>query len=89
MANGTSIVGPLLQATRTVPIMFPAVGDTVGAGFVDSCVPAPECLPVKDLTGVPDGRSVLLSEQHACERVRQDFAEVQPPPDNAGLVHHP
>jgi len=29
-------VGPLLQATRTVPIVFPAVGDPVGAGFVDS-----------------------------------------------------
>ena len=27
---------PLLQATRTVPIVFPVVGDPVGAGFVDS-----------------------------------------------------
>jgi putative ABC transport system substrate-binding protein len=29
-------VGPLLQATRTVPIVFPIVGDPVGGGFVDS-----------------------------------------------------
>jgi ABC transporter substrate binding protein len=29
-------VGPLLQATRTVPIVFPVAGDPVGAGFVDS-----------------------------------------------------
>ena len=29
-------VGPLLQATRTVPVVFPAIGDPVGAGFVDS-----------------------------------------------------
>jgi putative tryptophan/tyrosine transport system substrate-binding protein len=29
-------VGPLLQATRTVPIVFPIVADPVGAGFVDS-----------------------------------------------------
>jgi ABC-type uncharacterized transport system substrate-binding protein len=29
-------VGPLLQATRTVPILFVAVPDPVGAGFVDS-----------------------------------------------------
>ena len=29
-------VGPLLQATRTVPIVFPVVGDPVGAGFVES-----------------------------------------------------
>jgi putative ABC transport system substrate-binding protein len=29
-------VGPLLQATRTVPIVFAIVGDPVGAGFADS-----------------------------------------------------
>ena len=29
-------VGPLLQATRTVPIVFAIVPDPVGAGFVDS-----------------------------------------------------
>ena len=33
---GTSTVGPLLQATRTVPIVFLIVADPVGAGFVDS-----------------------------------------------------
>jgi putative ABC transport system substrate-binding protein len=36
MASGTSIVGPLLQATRTVPIVFAGVADPVGAGFVES-----------------------------------------------------
>jgi putative ABC transport system substrate-binding protein len=36
LAHGASTVGPLLQATRTVPIVFPIVGDPVGAGFVDS-----------------------------------------------------
>jgi putative ABC transport system substrate-binding protein len=36
LAHGASIVGPLLQATRTVPIVFPVAGDPVGAGFVDS-----------------------------------------------------
>jgi ABC transporter substrate binding protein len=36
LAHGSSTVGPLLQATRTVPIVFPIVGDPVGAGFVDS-----------------------------------------------------
>src|SRR5262245_8947970 len=36
LAHGASRVGPLLQATRTVPIVFPVVGDPVGAGFVDS-----------------------------------------------------
>ena len=36
LAHGASTVGPLLQATRTVPIVFPVVPDPVGAGFVDS-----------------------------------------------------
>ena len=36
LAMGTSTVGPLLQATRTVPIVFPFVSDPVGAGFVES-----------------------------------------------------
>ena len=36
LAPGGATVGPLLQATRTVPIVFPIVPDPVGAGFVDS-----------------------------------------------------
>jgi putative ABC transport system substrate-binding protein len=36
LAHGSSTVGPLLQATRVVPIVFPIAGDPVGAGFVDS-----------------------------------------------------
>src|SRR5215467_1527572 len=36
LANGTSTVGPLLQVTRTMPIVFAAAADPVGAGFVDS-----------------------------------------------------
>jgi putative ABC transport system substrate-binding protein len=36
LAHGTSTVRPLLQATRTIPIVFPIAGDPVGAGFVDS-----------------------------------------------------
>jgi putative ABC transport system substrate-binding protein len=36
LAHGASTVGPLLQATRTVPIVFPVASDPVGAGFVDS-----------------------------------------------------
>jgi ABC-type uncharacterized transport system substrate-binding protein len=35
-ASGTATVAPLLQATRTVPIVFVAVVDPVGAGFVAS-----------------------------------------------------
>jgi putative tryptophan/tyrosine transport system substrate-binding protein len=36
LAHGASTVRPLLQATRTVPIVFPIAGDPVAAGFVDS-----------------------------------------------------
>jgi putative ABC transport system substrate-binding protein len=36
LAHGTSTVGPLLQATRTVPIVFPIIADPVASGFVDS-----------------------------------------------------
>ena len=36
LAHGSSTVAQLLQATRTVPIVFPVVADPVGAGFVDS-----------------------------------------------------
>src|SRR5262247_654742 len=36
LAYGASTVGALLQATRTVPIVFPGVVDPVGAGFVNS-----------------------------------------------------
>jgi len=36
LSVGTASMGPLLQATRTVPIVFVSVTDPVGAGFVDS-----------------------------------------------------
>jgi ABC-type uncharacterized transport system substrate-binding protein len=36
LAVGAANMTPLLQATRTVPIVFVAVADPVGAGYVDS-----------------------------------------------------
>src|SRR5262249_23774777 len=36
LAAGASALAPLLQATRTMPIVFVAVADPVGAGFVES-----------------------------------------------------
>jgi putative ABC transport system substrate-binding protein len=36
LASGGSIVAPLLQATRTVPIVFTQTPDPVGAGFVEN-----------------------------------------------------
>jgi len=36
MAAGNASAGPMLQATRTIPIVFTIVPDPVGAGLVDS-----------------------------------------------------
>ena len=36
VATGGASVGPLLQATRTIPIVFANVPDPVGSGFVKS-----------------------------------------------------
>jgi putative tryptophan/tyrosine transport system substrate-binding protein len=36
LANGSAIIGRLLQATRSAPIVFTNVSDPVGAGFVDN-----------------------------------------------------
>src|SRR6516162_3086595 len=36
LAHGASTVAPLLQATHSVPIVFPVADDPVGAGLVDS-----------------------------------------------------
>ena len=36
LTSGSTTVGPLQQATRTLPIVFVQVPDPVGAGFVDS-----------------------------------------------------
>jgi ABC-type uncharacterized transport system substrate-binding protein len=36
LATGSATVGPLLQATRSIPIVFALVPDPVGAGYVNS-----------------------------------------------------
>jgi ABC-type uncharacterized transport system substrate-binding protein len=36
LANGNAAVAPLLQITRSIPIVFTVVPDPVGAGFVES-----------------------------------------------------
>jgi putative ABC transport system substrate-binding protein len=46
-AVGGSTLGPLLQATRTVPIVFVNANDPVGAGFVASLA-----RPGRNATGV-------------------------------------
>jgi putative ABC transport system substrate-binding protein len=36
LTGGTSTAGPMLDATRSVPIVFATIVDPVGAGFIDS-----------------------------------------------------
>ena len=36
LAHGNAAVGTLQQTNRTVPIVFPVIGDPVAAGFIDS-----------------------------------------------------
>src|SRR5262245_44496336 len=36
LANSSAALAPLLQATRTIPIVFTTVADPVGAGYVES-----------------------------------------------------
>jgi len=36
LAHGVPTLGPLLQATRNVPIVFPTASDPVAAGFIES-----------------------------------------------------
>jgi putative tryptophan/tyrosine transport system substrate-binding protein len=46
LASGGTGVGALLQATRTVPIVFTQTNDPVGAGYVDSLAATPPVLPI-------------------------------------------
>jgi putative ABC transport system substrate-binding protein len=49
LARGTSTVGPLLQVTRAVPIVFVSVVDPVGGGLVESLA-----RPGRNATGFTD-----------------------------------
>jgi putative ABC transport system substrate-binding protein len=54
--TGTTTVAPLLQETRTVPIVFVIVIDPVGAGFVASLAR-------------PGGNATVVGLGHSCDIV--------------------
>jgi putative tryptophan/tyrosine transport system substrate-binding protein len=51
LTSGTSTIGPVLQTTRTVPIVFVNVNDPVGGGFAESLARPP---PVSSRSGCDD-----------------------------------
>jgi putative ABC transport system substrate-binding protein len=78
MASGTATVAPLLQATRTVPIVFAQVTDPVGAGFVDSLAK-----PGGNATGF------LLFEYAISGKWLELLKEIAPHVGRAGVIRDP
>ena len=78
LASGTATVAPLLQATRTVPIVFAQVTDPVGAGFVDSLAH-----PGGNATGF------LLFEYAISAKWLELLKEIAPHVRRAGVIRDP
>ena len=57
LAGGTSTLGPLLQASRSVPIVFAIVVDPVGAGYVNSL-----SRPGGNVTGFTDNQPTIAGK---------------------------
>jgi putative tryptophan/tyrosine transport system substrate-binding protein len=78
LASGTATVAPLLQATRTVPIVFVQVTDPVGAGFVESLA-----RPGGNATGF------TLFEYGISGKWLELLKEIAPPVTRAGVIRDP
>jgi putative ABC transport system substrate-binding protein len=78
LASGTASVAPLLQATRTVPIVFVQFTDPVGAGFVDSLAH-----PGGNATGF------LLFEYAISAKWLELLKEIAPRVSRAGVIRDP
>ena len=63
LATGSRDLAPLLQATRTVPIVFVIVADPVGAGFVDSLA-----RPGGNATGSSSSNTASAGNGWSCSR---------------------
>jgi putative ABC transport system substrate-binding protein len=62
-ASGSATVGPLLRATRTVPIVFTNAPDPVGAGYVESLA-----RPGGNITGLRHLNTALAQNGWSCSR---------------------
>jgi putative tryptophan/tyrosine transport system substrate-binding protein len=78
LGSGSITVGPLLQATRTVPIVFTLVPDPVGGGFVDSLA-----RPGRNATGF------MLFEYSAHGKYLELLKEIAPAVTRVAVVRDP
>jgi ABC-type uncharacterized transport system substrate-binding protein len=78
LANGTSTLGPLLQASQTIPIVFVQVTDPVGSGFVASLAR-------------PGGNATGFSSSEYGERGKwlEVLKQIAPTVTRAGIIRHP
>ena len=78
VTSGAAGLGPLLQATRTVPIIFAIVPDPVGAGYVDSL-----SRPGGNATGF------LMFEYSLCGKWLELLKEIAPAVTRAAVLRDP
>jgi putative tryptophan/tyrosine transport system substrate-binding protein len=78
LATGGSVVGPLLQVTRSVPVVFTQTPDPVGAGFVESLA-----RPGGNATGF------LLFEYGISGKWLELLKEIAPPVTRAAVLRDP
>src|SRR5262249_40768123 len=78
LASGGSVAGPLLQVTRTVPIVFTQTPDPVGAGYVESLA-----RPGGNATGF------TLSEYGISAKLLETLKEIAPSVTRAAVLRDP
>ena len=78
LASGGSAVGPLLQVTRTVPIVFTQTPDPVGAGYVEGLA-----RPGGNATGF------TLSEYGISAKLLEVLKEIAPSVTRAAVLRDP
>ena len=78
LANGTSTLGPLLQVSRTIPIVFVQVTDPVGSGYVESLAK-------------PGGNATGFStrEYGVSGKWLEVLKQIAPSVTRAGVIRHP
>jgi putative ABC transport system substrate-binding protein len=78
LANGTSTLGPLLQVSRTIPIVFVQVTDPVGSGYVESLAK-----PGGNATGFS------TSEYGVSGKWLEVLKQIAPSVTRAGVIRNP